>query len=113
MGSYLFISHSLGTALDDITVERVAVGLFFTGVKLSTGHAGACATPVKEIPDAVCCPSSVAAMPFPGKLRGRRAVDLLDEATERVGIRRTLVSRHSMLCRSWRMRGGWRRASKS
>ncbi len=80
----------LGAALDGITVERVAVGLFFTGVKLSTGHAGACATPVKEIPDAVCCPNSVAAMPFAGKLRGRRAADLLDEATERVGIRRTL-----------------------
>ncbi len=84
------VRGSLGIVLDDITVERVAIGLFFTGVKLSTGHAGACATPVKEIPDAVCCPNSVAAMPFAGKLRGRRAVDLLDEATERVGIRRTL-----------------------
>jgi len=84
------VRERLGRALDDITIDRVAIGLFFTGVKLSTGHAGACATPVKDIPDAVCCPSSAMAMPFPGKLRGRRAADLLDEAVEQVGIRRTL-----------------------
>ena len=56
-------------------IERAVVGLFFTGVKLSTGHVGACATPIKAIPDAVCCPSSAHAMPFPGKMRGRRAAD--------------------------------------
>lgn len=84
------VRDRLGHALDDVTIDRVAIGLFFTGVKLSTGHAGACATPVKGIPDAVCCPGSVMVMPFPGKLRGRRAADLLDEAMEQVGIRRTL-----------------------
>ena len=63
------VRGALGGALDYIVIDRVAIGLFFTGVKLSTGHAGACATPVKEIPDAVCCPSSAMAMPFPGKLR--------------------------------------------
>lgn len=84
------VRDRLGHALDDVTIDRVAIGLFFTGVKLSTGHAGACATPVKDIPDAVCCPGSAMAMPFPGKLRGRRAADLLDEAMEQVGIRRTL-----------------------
>nr|WP_256115953.1 DUF364 domain-containing protein [Shinella lacus]MCQ4629781.1 DUF364 domain-containing protein [Shinella lacus] len=84
------VRASLGPALDDITIERVAIGLFFTGVKLSTGHAGACATPVKDMPEAVCCPSSAMAMPFPGKLRGRRAADLLDEAVEQVGIRRSV-----------------------
>ncbi|WP_439628442.1 Rossmann-like domain-containing protein [Shinella sp.] len=84
------VRGSLGPALDDITIDRVAIGLFFTGVKLSTGHAGACATPVKDMPEAVCCPSSAMAMPFPGKLRGRRAADLLDEAVEQVGIRRSV-----------------------
>lgn len=84
------VRGALGGALDYIVIDRVAIGLFFTGVKLSTGHAGACATPVKEIPDAVCCPSSAMAMPFPGKLRGRRAADLLDEAVRQVGIRRSV-----------------------
>jgi uncharacterized protein (DUF4213/DUF364 family) len=38
---------------------------------------------------AVCCPSSVEAWPFPGKLAGRRAVDLLDELAE-TGVRRAV-----------------------
>jgi hypothetical protein len=39
-----YIEHILGDDLDRIRIERAAVGLFFTGVKLSTGAAGACAT---------------------------------------------------------------------
>jgi uncharacterized protein (DUF4213/DUF364 family) len=73
-----------------LTIERVVVGLFFTGVKLSTGHVGACATPVKSIPDAVCCPTSAHAMPFSGKMRGRRAADFLDEVQQQDGIRRAI-----------------------
>lgn len=73
-----------------LTVERAVVGLFFTGVKLASGHVGACATPVKTIPEAVCCPSSVHAMPFPGKMRGRHAADFLDEVHEPDGIRRAV-----------------------
>jgi hypothetical protein len=60
------ISEILGPELDGLTVERAVIGLFFTGVKLSNGIAGACATPIKTIPEAVCCPTSVMAMPFPG-----------------------------------------------
>ncbi|MGH7111488.1 MAG: enolase N-terminal-like fold-containing protein, partial [Stellaceae bacterium] len=74
------IETILGAELDAITVERAVVGLFFTGVKLANGSAGACATPIKTIPEAVCCPSSAMAMPFPGKLHGRRAADLAREA---------------------------------
>jgi uncharacterized protein (DUF4213/DUF364 family) len=59
-------------------------------MKLSSGHVGACATPVKTIPDAVCCPSSAHAMPFPGKMRGRRAADFLDEVQHEDGIRRAV-----------------------
>jgi uncharacterized protein len=39
--------------LDRIVVERAVVGLFFTGVKLNTGISGACATPLRSIPEAV------------------------------------------------------------
>jgi uncharacterized protein len=84
------IDAILGPELDEITIERVVVGLFFTGVKLSTGVAGACATPIKTIPEAVCCPSSAMAMPFPGKLGGRAAADLAREALAGHGIRRAV-----------------------
>lgn len=60
------IRDVLADEIGEITIERAGVGLFFTGVKLSTGHVDACATPIKTIPEAVCCPSSALAMPFPG-----------------------------------------------
>jgi len=82
------IDTILGAELEDITIERAVIGLFFTGVKLSTCSAGACVTPIKTIPEAVCCPSSAMAMPFPGKLRGRPARAVANEAFSDHGIRR-------------------------
>jgi uncharacterized protein len=84
------VQRTLGAELDRIVIERAVIGLFFTGVKLSTGAAGACATPLRSIPEAVCCPSSAMAMPFPGKLRGRLARDLLKETEATSGIRRAV-----------------------
>lgn len=84
------ISRILGPAAEDISIDRVVIGLFFTGVKLSTGAAGTAATPIRAIPEAVCCPSSALTMPFPGKLRGRRAMDLLKEAGSPHPIRRAV-----------------------
>lgn len=84
------IKDILSDDIERITIERVVIGLFFTGAKLSTGHAGACATPIKSIPEAVCCPSSTHAMPFPGKMRGRRAASFLDEVHQPDGIRRAV-----------------------
>jgi uncharacterized protein (DUF4213/DUF364 family) len=82
------VTDILGPELDEIAVERAVIGLFFTGVKLTTGHAGACATPIKTIPEAVCCPSSAMAMPFPGKMKGKPARDAIKEAFSDHGIRR-------------------------
>jgi uncharacterized protein (DUF4213/DUF364 family) len=84
------IGSILGSELDAIAIERVVVGLFFTGVKLSNGATGTSATPIKSIPQAVCCPSSAMTMPFPGKLRGRRAGDLAREALSGHWIRRAV-----------------------
>jgi len=84
------IEAIVGYDLDQISVERAVIGLFFTGVKLNTGVAGACATPLRSIPEAVCCPSSAMAMPFPGKLRGRPARELIKETGATSGIRRAV-----------------------
>jgi uncharacterized protein len=98
------IREILGAELDGITVERAVVGLFFTGVELSNGIAGACATPIKTIPEAVCCPSS--AMAFPGKLRGRPAFDLACEALGDNGIRRAvgIAAMNALADTCWRRR---------
>ena len=76
--------------LDEITVERAVFGLFFSGVKLSTGHGGLCFTPVKEMPEAVCCPSSARAMPLSGRLRGRPVREYLNDIFGENILRRTL-----------------------
>ena len=85
------IEEILAGDLDRICIERAVIGLFFTGVKLNSGvAAAACATPLRSIPQAVCCPSSAMAMPFPGKLRGRPVRDLLKETEAASGIRRAV-----------------------
>ena len=100
------IEAVLGPELDEIAVERVVVGLFFTGVKLDSGSVGTCATPIKTIPEAVCCPSSAMAMPFPGKLRGRRAADLARDAFSAHGIRRAvgIAAVNALADHCWRRR---------
>ena len=84
------IDSILGGGVDAITVERAVFGLFFSGVKLSTGHGGLCFTPVKEMPEAVCCPSSARAMPLSGRLRGRPVRDYLEDIFCDNVLRRTL-----------------------
>jgi uncharacterized protein (DUF4213/DUF364 family) len=100
------IPEILGPEIDGLRVERAVIGLFFTGVKLSNGIAGACATPIKTIPEAVCCPTSAMAMPFPGKLRGRPALDLAKEALGDHGIRRAvgIAAMNALADTCWRRR---------
>ncbi|MGD9031883.1 MAG: DUF364 domain-containing protein [Desulfobacteraceae bacterium] len=69
--------QKLGDIFRDLTVERSVVGLFFTGVKLSNGAGGVCFTPIKEIPEAVCCPRSAGRIFDPGKISGMNVVNAL------------------------------------
>lgn len=84
------VVNRLGSKLDNITVERAVFGLFFSGVKLSTGHGGLCFTPVKEMPEAVCCPSSAMVMPLSGKLSNVPVKQYLDDIFCDNVLRRTL-----------------------
>ncbi|WP_353429054.1 MULTISPECIES: enolase N-terminal-like fold-containing protein [Paracoccus] len=84
------MTRILGAEAEARTVGRATLGLFFVAVTLDSGHTGLCATPLKDIPEAVCCPSSAMAMPFPGKLRGMGALRLAQEALSHTGLRRAL-----------------------
>lgn len=88
--SVALVRERLGDRLSAITVERAAFGLFFSGVKLSTGQGGLCFTPIKEIPAAVCCPSSAAAMPLSGRLAGRSVEKYLEDVFCDNILRKTL-----------------------
>ncbi|HEY3275846.1 MAG TPA: DUF364 domain-containing protein [Syntrophorhabdaceae bacterium] len=85
------ISTALGNTVETLTVERTVIGLFFTGVKLNTGEGGLCFTPIKTIPEAVCCPSSARVMPSSGRLKGKKAVQFLDEMFSGNPLKKTMA----------------------
>lgn len=64
------LMKKLPLPLSGITLEKVVVGVFFTGVKLSNGYGGICFTPVDLIPQAVCCTTAASAMPYCGRMQG-------------------------------------------
>lgn len=84
------VNKILEKDIDNITVERAVLGIFFSGVKLSDGSGGLCFTPIKEIPEAVCCPSSAKAMPLSGKLAGRSVRAYLDDIFGENILKKTL-----------------------
>ena len=73
------VEARLGAELDGITVERAAIGLFFIGVKLTCGTAGACAAPFHSMM-AGGAPRAVRESVWRGRLRGSPARALMAEA---------------------------------
>jgi len=69
--------------LHEVKVEDLVIGIFFTGVKLSTGHAGVAFTPIGDIPEAVCCPTTAARMPQAGNLKGMPVLEAVRYAVEK------------------------------
>jgi uncharacterized protein (DUF4213/DUF364 family) len=66
--------------LQNVWIDDLVIGIFFTGIKLSTGHAGVAFTPIGEIPEAVCCPTTAARMPQAGNLDGNPVSEILKYA---------------------------------
>jgi uncharacterized protein (DUF4213/DUF364 family) len=85
------VLERLGPQAKTLRLRRAVLGIFFTGVELDNGAGGLCATPVKSVPEAVCCPSSAKAMPIPGKIAGRLAADVLDDLYRAQDLRRALA----------------------
>ncbi|MFC4621386.1 Rossmann-like domain-containing protein [Comamonas nitrativorans] len=86
------VRDTLGArALDRLRIQRAVLGIFFTGVQLDNGVGGLCATPIKGVPEAVCCPSSALAMPVPGRIAGRSAAEVLQDLYRPQDLRRALA----------------------
>lgn len=75
--SHQILRNRLGAQYQGLRVQRLVAGLFFTGLKLSSGAAGVCFTPVKDIPQAVCCPSSAGRIFNPAQINGLPVAELL------------------------------------
>jgi uncharacterized protein len=108
----LEIQEILGGDYTTITIERVVIGIFFTGVKLSDGSCGICFTPIKEIPEAVCCPSSARAMPYPGKFTGKLVEEFIRDLSRAPPLKKALgiaiLNALSDSCRKRRPDPGYR-----
>ena len=85
------IKQHLGEDYSKIIIERVVIGLFFSGVKLTNGAGGVCFTPIKDIPQAVCCPSSAGRIFDPFKLKGMKVKDVLREIPGKEPIKTAVV----------------------
>jgi len=81
----------LGKEVERLTIDRLVIGLFFTGVKLDNGFAGMSFTPSKDIPDAVCCPSSVGRTFDPVKVSGTKVTEILPSLESREPIKRAVA----------------------
>ncbi len=68
--------------VEKIRVDDLVIGIFFTGVKLSTGQAGVAFTPHGEIPEAVCCPTSAARMPEAGNIENKSLSEILNDSLD-------------------------------
>jgi uncharacterized protein len=95
----------LGGDLESITTERAVVGLFFTGVKLSSGTAGTCATPRDAVPGDVCCPVTARAAGYQ-RLAGQPAATLMHDALSDNGLRRAvgIATLNALAELAWRRR---------
>ncbi len=85
------VKDKLALEFDTITIERVMIGVFFTGVKLSNGAGGVSYTPVKDVPQAVCCPSSAGRIFDPFKINGMKVADVLTALTSKEPIKASVA----------------------
>jgi len=77
------VTRKCPPGLKEARIEDLVIGVFFTGVKLSTGHSGVAFTPIGEIPEAVCCPTTAARMPQAGELGGKPAFEILSYSLDK------------------------------
>lgn len=100
----------LGSDATSLTVDRLVVGLFFTGVKLSNGVGGVSYTPVKDIPTAVCCPTSAGRIFDPVGVRGTPASEILpalrSEEPIRTAVAIAILNALSATCWNAGLTGG-------
>lgn len=71
---------------DPLTIAEVRVGVFYTAVQLTDGHAGVAFTP-RDLADTVCCPHTAAEAPLAGQLAGQNAWALAEDAQSPAGLR--------------------------
>jgi len=65
----------------DLKIDKIVIGIFFTGVKLSDGSGGVAYTPRDDLHGVTCCHSMVAERPASAPLKGMDVQDMLGRPT--------------------------------
>ena len=73
-----------GKELSITRIEKIVLGIFFTGVKLSDGSGGVAYTPTADMHSATCCPTMAAERPAPVLLKGMTVSNALSQERESV-----------------------------
>ncbi|MEN6318397.1 MAG: DUF364 domain-containing protein [Syntrophaceae bacterium] len=68
-----------GEKIKDIKIERIIIGIFFTGVKLSDESGGVAYTPIADLHGIGCCPAMAAELPTLVPLKGMSVHDVLKQ----------------------------------
>jgi len=76
------IEKLYGESLKRISIERIVIGIFFSGVKLSNGCGGVSYTPVFEIHDDLCHASPIFTKDRPVMLKGMSAYEVLNNLSD-------------------------------
>lgn len=74
---------------ESLRATEVRIGVFYTAVRLASGHTGVAFTP-RDLSDSVCCPRSAASAPPAGRLSGQNAWELADYANATGPLRRAV-----------------------
>jgi uncharacterized protein (DUF4213/DUF364 family) len=106
------VQEKIGRDYEELVVEKAAIGLFFTAIKLSNGVGGICYTPAKEIPAAVCCPSSAGRIFNPEHLNGMPVSEALSGLSSdepiKIALSIAVLNALSTLCRQKGMAGDYK-----
>lgn len=83
----------LGRQADDITIERINIGVFYTGVKLSDGSGGVAYTPAADLHKGLRASPMTPERPVPLRLKGMPVRNVLEnkERSLLVGLVRLVV----------------------
>ncbi len=102
------LRHRLEGDFHAHTIEGLTIGLFFTGVKLSNGAGGLCYTPIKQIPEAVCCPSSAGRVFDPRTVKGMKAMEALEALSSQEPMKKAvaIATLNAMSALCWQNRCG-------
>jgi uncharacterized protein (DUF4213/DUF364 family) len=74
---------------DELLISDVRVGVFYTGVEVSSGEVGVAFTP-RDLNDTVCCPKTAAGAPPAGRLIGAKAWETAEYAFSPSSLRRAV-----------------------